>query len=701
MLLLAQFKKILHERKSGEMKKESWGIREKLLVGILPFVIIGVIVLTVLSAYFSGNSIEAQVEQTMESELKANVNYVNDKLNVARSTAMNLARFVGNTYQNTTMDAYKEIFSKTILSDELYSGSGIWFEPNTFDANQKYVGPYWYRNGSQISETYEYSNDSYNYFNQDYYKNAKSLGKEGAIITDPYFDSTSGSIMSSCSAPIFDKAGKYIGCVTVDLNLKAVDELMAGIRVGEGGRAMLLSSAGTYIYTEDSAKVQNQLNISSDENSELAAAGKRILANESGVDAYDEYNLYYAAVPEVNWKMIIRMPQAEINEPATSLVKIMAIVCVIILVVAIVSVIIQATSISSSLERLKTFAGKLADGDLRIEPLEVKSNDEIGALTFAFNNMSQHLRKVITKMAVTAEQVAASSEELTASAQQSADASVNVAATVSEVSADISEQMRNIETALETIDAVSRDIKSMAQRAENVSTTSEKTAEAAQTGSTLMSEAVSSMNNIEKSVMSSATVVERLGENSKQIGQIVEEISGIAEQTNLLALNAAIEAARAGEHGRGFAVVSEEVRKLATASQESAEKIRTRIESIQTATEEAVNSMKAGTDDVKSGTAAIHEVGVQFTEILKMVEGIKEEISGINKAVQTVSIGAGNIVDITASIDKSSRATDERTKNISSSTETQSASNEEIAAASQALANLATDMNNVIAQFKF
>ena len=684
---------------SGE---KGFGIREKLLLGILPFVILGVIILTGVSAYFSGDSIETQVEHTMEAELKSNVNYINERLSVARSTAMNLARTVGNTYQTTPMENYKEIFSKMTLSDELYYGGGIWFEPFVFNASQQYVGPYWHRgNGNQIVETYEYSNAEYNYFNQDYYKNAKNMSTEGATITDPYYDATSGTIMASCSAPIFNKDGKFVGCVTVDLNLKAVDELMAGIKIGEGGNALLTTGSGTYIYTNDNSKVQNQLAITNDENSELAAAGKRILANESGKDFYDEYSLFYSTVPDVNWKLIIRMPTAEINEPAMTLLKIMVIVCVITLALCVGSVIFQATWIAKSLSNLKTFAGKLADGDLRIKPLEVTSGDEIGSLTFAFNNMSESLRKLITKMATTSEQVAASSEELTASAQQSADASVHVAETVGEVSGDISSQMQNIETARENIDSVSDDIQVMADKAKNVATTSEKTADAAKMGSALMEEAVAKMNSIEKSVLASAEVVERLGENSKQIGQIVEAISDISEQTNLLALNAAIEAARAGEHGRGFAVVSEEVRKLATASQESAEQIRARIEGIQAATEEAVKSMKEGTDDVKAGTEAIREVGLQFKEIMAMVDGIKEEINGINNSVQTVTAGAENIVAVTASIGESSKATEQRTQTISSATQTQSASNEEIAAASQALANLANDMQNTISQFKF
>ena len=307
---------------------------------------------------------------------------------------------------------------------------------------------------------------------------------------------------------------------------------------------------------------------------------------------------------------------------------------------------------------------------------------------------------MISHMAKTAEQVAASSEELTANAQQSADAAVHVAETVGEVSMGMSQQLNDIDGAKKSVDTVYTDITSMADKARTVTTTSGQTAEAAQTGGKLMESAVGRMGNIEQSVMSSADAVRKLGENSQQIGQIVEAISSIAEQTNLLALNAAIEAARAGEHGRGFAVVAEEVRKLAAESQTSAEQIKERIASIQRDTTEAVASMEAGTEEVKSGTAAIREVGTQFSDILSMVNGIKSQMEEINASVQTVSNGAGQIVEAVDSIDTVSRSTAQNTQTISAATEEQSASNEEIAAASQALANLATDMQTAIGQFK-
>lgn len=264
----------------------------------------------------------------------------------------------------------------------------------------------------------------------------------------------------------------------------------------------------------------------------------------------------------------------------------------------------------------------------------------------------------------------------------------------------MNQQLQDINRAKEHVDVVFRDITAMADKARLVSDMSNQTAEAAQNDAELMEQAVALMGNIENSVIASADVVRKLGENSQQIGQIVEAISSISQQTNLLSLNAAIEAARAGEHGRGFAVVAEEVRKLAAESQESAEQIKERIASIQKDTAEAVDSMQAGTDEVKSGTAAIREVGIQFSDILGMVNGINTQMSEINGSVKTVTDGAEHIVGAVDNIDTISRKTANSTQTISAATEEQSASNEEIAAASQSLAKMAADMQTAISKFK-
>ena len=530
-----------------------------------------------------------------------------------------------------------------------------------------------------------------------WYQESKSKG--GLIFTEAYVDTYTNQLIVSAAAPI--KAnGQFIGAICNDITLTVLEERAKGLTYQGTGTSFIFDKKGTLLATSGETAIQSNIKDLpgiSEHLNDMYTNGKGFFELEG---KYGQEVFAYVTIPATGWIMALDVPGDIVFAPAHKLRWIFGILTILGIILALIVCAKTASSIISPLSALEDHAKELSKGNLRLEPLAVMSADEIGSLITAFNDMSKNLRSLITKMATTAEQVAAASEELTASAHQSADASVHVAETVAEVGNDVSQQMQDIEAAKNSISGVSDDIKIVAGKATNVAATSEKTATAAKTGEELMQGAISKMSSIEKSVMSSAEVVERLGENSKQIGQIVEAISGIADQTNLLALNAAIEAARAGEHGRGFAVVSEEVRKLATASQESAEQIRSRIEGIQAATEEAVQSMKSGTEDVKAGTEAIREVGEQFKEIMQMVQGIKEEIMGINQSVQTVSEGAVHIVEATESIDRASRATDERTQAISNATETQSASNEEIAAASQALANLATDMQTAIGQFK-
>ena len=534
---------------------------------------------------------------------------------------------------------------------------------------------------------------------RDWYKEGRDAGK--TVFTEAYVDKFTNQLVTSAVSP-FKNNGQFAGTIFVDIALKTLEDEVAKLKYNGEGRGIIIEKSGNILATSGPAEKMSdfkQINGLGNHFDEMLKNSEGFFVVDSSVDG-EETVFTYATVPSSGWIVGIEVPYDFVFAAVSSLRITFAILTLVGLGLMIFMCLKLSSSITGPIIELEAHAKEMSNGNLRMDNIEVKSTDEIGSLTQAFNTMSSNLRKLITKMATTAEQVAASSEELNASANQSADASVHVAETVAEVGGNITQQMNSIEAARKSISVVSDDIQLVAGKATNVAATSEKTADAAKMGENLMQEAVSKMSSIEKSVLASAEVVERLGENSKQIGQIVEAISGIADQTNLLALNAAIEAARAGEHGRGFAVVSEEVRKLATASQESAEQIRSRIESIQTATEEAVESMKSGTEDVKAGTEAIREVGVQFKEIMQMVDGIKDEIAGINQSVKTVSDGAKHIVEATESIDKASRATDERTQAISSATQTQSASNEEIAAASQALANLAMEMQTAIGQFK-
>lgn len=649
---------------------------------ILLTVVVGIFMVLIAGfGYYSaanmlGESSDGEVVATMEKAAKDMDAWFSEPIAIAKSEAVLLSTFNGD-------------YARMKLKDNLSLGTadknivdvGVGLEDGTFNS-------------------YQLGLTSLNPTERGWYKDMKAAPGSAYMVTEPYVDQNTKQTLVSIVTPVKNN-GNFVGAICEDIALDVLEEKIQAIKYHGEGNATFMDHEGNILATA-SPNLQGVKNLK--DVIDTQEHFNQVMNDQSGVFVCEvngtELVFGFATMATTNWVIGFSVPVDVVFASLHSMRIFFAVITLIGLILVLLFCRQFASSMIGPIVELEDHAKQLSEGNLKVKNIDVDSNDEIGSLTNAFNVMSNNLRKLIQKMATTAEQVAASSEELTASATQSADVSVKVAATVVEVGDDITRQMRDIEAAKNSISLVSGDIKLVADKALSVADTSEKTADAAKNGETLMQEAVEKMNSIEKSVLASAEVVEKLGENSKQIGQIVEDISGIAEQTNLLALNAAIEAARAGEHGRGFAVVSEEVRKLATASQESAEKIRTRIESIQAATEEAVMSMKSGTEDVKQGTNAIREVGIQFKEIMQMVDGIKEEIAGINQSVQTVSEGAVKIVEATESIDRASRDTDERTQSIASATQTQSASNEEIAAASQALSNLASDMQHEIGQFK-
>jgi len=356
--------------------------------------------------------------------------------------------------------------------------------------------------------------------------------------------------------------------------------------------------------------------------------------------------------------------------------------------------------IATPLNAMVVFCKEFATGDFRDKPRKVVRKDEIGQVADALADMRTAIRNLMKQINESAEQLAASSEELTASAEQSAQAANQVAQSITDVATSAEQQLSIATNASTVVQHMSVSIQQVAVNANKVAGQTSQAADKAKDGNKSVGKAVNQMVSIEQTVTTSAQVVSKLGERSKEIGQIVDTISGIAGQTNLLALNAAIEAARAGEQGRGFAVVAEEVRKLAEQSQNAAKQISALIGEIQGDTDRAVVAMNDGTREVKLGAEVVNASGRAFQEIADMVNNVSGQTQEISTAIEQIANGSQEIVGSVREIDELSKKTSGEAQTVSAATEEQSASMEEIASSSQALARLALDLQGAISKFQ-
>ena len=373
-----------------------------------------------------------------------------------------------------------------------------------------------------------------------------------------------------------------------------------------------------------------------------------------------------------------------------------------ILIILIALSVVVMKGVTHPIENMIELFGQLRTGDFRESHLiDPARGDEFGVMSGAIRDMRQTVSKLLQQTSHSAEQLAASSEELTASAHQSAQASEQVAQSVTTSASAVVEQQQNVGEALDLINAATQSISLLGKTADAVSAHATKANNLATDGGSAVESSVQQIISVEKIVNDSAATVDKLGKRSQEIGQIVEAISGIAEQTNLLALNAAIEAARAGEHGRGFAVVSEEVRKLAEESQNAAQKIATLIGDIQTETINAVDSMQKGNAAVRAGTQSVEKLRDTFEEIREATDNVAGEAKNMVKELSAVATATDKIRDNSQVISDKSAHVSREMESVSAASEQQSASGEEIASASDELARLAQGLQASLQNFRY
>jgi len=462
--------------------------------------------------------------------------------------------------------------------------------------------------------------------------------------------------------PVFD-SGEHIGSVEYGPGLNSV--LLEKWKEQMGGEYYIYSTIKDGVSWEDS---KDGLLVATTEEDPYTLEDKNIYPIlESGApkNLYIDSNQRSALIipledysnKSIGYLKII-YDRAQILDKINNDLRSAIIQAVIALIAIIVTTFLITTIIIRPLKELSKIVEAVAHGDLTQKLDKIKSEDEIGILAASFDKMVDSLKNLINNIKRNADRLSAHSQELNSTCEEVSAAVEEVASTTNQVSALSTQGVVNAEQAAEE---------------------SKVTHNVAKDGNQAVRETVNKINNIETDTGNVSLAIQKLGEQSVKIGEIIGTITNIAEQTNLLALNAAIEAARAGEHGRGFAVVADEVRALAEQAASASNEITGLIKDIQIGVNNAINAMRGSITEVKEGVKIANNAGISLGKIIIAVEKNSAMIQAVSDGYKNVSEG---------------------TQQLSAASEEIASTVQQVSLSSQELADIAHELQKNVRIFK-
>lgn len=665
-------------------------VKGEILLFVLPIVALGLIILSGVLFKYMGSSFE---EQLIESSLK-NSEEVSRSVSAWLDKRMLETRMTANSPGAKQMNAdflNQNNVYRLELMEKAYPGVVDSVSWGPFDGSGVLYGQT--KNGFKEMHNAEKA----------WYKETMTGAKE-SFMSSPVISQATGKIIVNSIALIKNDDGENVGMALAAIYVESVMQKVGALKFGADGYGLLVAKDGTYIVNPDEEAIMKK-KIGDETDPALRELGKLMLSGEDGVFRYksesgDAMIAFYNPIEATGWGMASIAYEDELLAPVNNSLKIMTGISIVLLIVISLGVLFTVNRVMSPLAGMMNEMRLLADGDFRNRPAGVDSGNELGQLAVAVRDMRDAVSKVLKSVNLSGDSLLSAADSLNVTTEQSAEASNQVADSIVKVAGGASEQMEAVNNAQNAVERLNDTIHKISAEATSAASKGKEAADVARGGGETLTKAINQIKRIESTTQQSTEVVTALGERSKAIGQIVDTISGIAEQTNLLALNAAIEAARAGEAGRGFAVVADEVRKLAESSSQAAGEIARLIGETRKDTDEAVKGMQSGSEEVRVGAENIIAMGDAFRRIIDIVEKVSDDVQGISVSINDIAKGGEEIVSHVRVIGETSRATAAEAETVSAATEEQSASVQEIANSAVGLSKMAAELQQEVRKFK-
>ncbi|WP_319506597.1 methyl-accepting chemotaxis protein [uncultured Methanolobus sp.] len=653
------------------------------------------------------------------------------EMNMAYSESENIARGYAYQYDSgmqsnqllaqtlaSTMENYgtgdraevNAILKSLLQEDQGLLGTYVAYEANDFDGNDAEFAntqghdstgrfiPYWSRIGGSVA-----LDPLAGYETDDYYQLPKSLKQD--VILEPFM--YDGVMMISYVSPII-KEGDFIGIAGVDVSLDYIDEEVSTVSVFDTGYAFMVSNSGMFMSHPDEKNWIGTKYLADFDDPEINKMANDIENGVSGhVEVIDpttgkEVTMVYHPVETADFAFVLSIPEEEMFAGAMELRNQLIIISLIAIIAMAGIAYLIARSITKPIEDIVDDFKNISTDALEGK-LDRKAETDVGvdfeAIPRGLNDIMQTLNGIITDISRNSNVIASTSEQMSAAIEEVTATSEDVSRTIGDIAKGAHEQSSKAEDISRAMSDMSSNVQDIAVNAQRSAEIAMESSEQTKAVGYKSEELMKQMEEIQRTSIESVNAIRELEFKSKQIGEIVNLITNIADQTNLLALNAAIEAARAGEHGRGFAVVADEVRKLAEESGSAAKQISGLIHEIQNDTDVVVDSVEKGNTTVSSGVQALDETARAMREIVEGSIKVAEMVQDIAAAAEEQS---ASIEEITASVEEVTSISQEAaagTEETSASVDQQGMSMQELGRSSQELAGMAVAMQEMVNKF--
>jgi methyl-accepting chemotaxis protein len=531
-----------------------------------------------------------------------------------------------------------------------------------------------------------------------YFKEAMT-GK--TAISNTIVSKVDGKIVVVFVSPVLDESGEIIAVMANSVYVDYFTKYLGGIKAGKSGYAYMVDSQGLMLSHPQKDKIAKPV-----ENDAMKKVIERINSGEQITTELKDYDyngvkkvMGYTMIPGVKWTLAVTEDYKDIFSTVNVMLQTIIITAIIALILAATAGIFFSRSITKPIEKLMKSMGLASEGDVTVRS-DIDSKDELGELSRGFNTMVENIEGVVRMVKQKAETIEGHSQNLSSVSEEMSSSSEEVAGAIQEVARSTGEQAGGLSDISGIITEFGREIEKIVKSIQDIDTSSQSVNTMALESSSNLEPMIQSVKRVGESFNNFVDVISKLGREVTQINAITEMITNIANQTNLLALNAAIEAARAGEAGRGFAVVADEVRKLAEQSKSSSDNISKLIEGISSQTNLMMNSAGEVKEDINNQISVINVVVDSFKEIIYAIENIIPKIEEVNSSAMTINNEKDLILVKVESVAAIAEEVSASSEEIAASSEEMTASSEEVASSAEELSSMTKEMIQEVNKFR-